>query len=88
LVTHHKEDPQDVWIVFIHIPHTGIAAPCHSVLNLARQVGFDAELLKSEYVFDSEIKEEYVEHGVSLQPLINTDIGRYINLQLAHTWPL
>jgi hypothetical protein len=48
----------------------------------------EKSLFKSEYVFNWEISEEYVDHVVSLRTLLDRDIGRYIDLENENTFSL
>ena len=77
------EGPKDVWIALIHVPQTGTLSAYYSAKDLAEEAGFgNADYFRSEYLFDWEIEEKYVEHIVSLQTLIERGIGRYIDLEI------
>ncbi|KAB5535238.1 hypothetical protein GE09DRAFT_355713 [Coniochaeta sp. 2T2.1] len=74
-------DPEDILIVFIEVPDAEHAAPVriHEAQSLAKKSGVkEVGMFKYERLFEWEIPQEYVLHGVSLQMLLDRGIGGYI----------
>ncbi|PKX99534.1 uncharacterized protein P174DRAFT_469446, partial [Aspergillus novofumigatus IBT 16806] len=66
-----REDPGLIWIVIIFILDTD--ASYHHAKKLAQQLENmeDPNVFKYEYIFKWEVPEQYVEHQVSLQILLD-----------------
>lgn len=58
------ERPEDIEVALIYVPDLGGPALYHSAMDL---VSHDEIFFKSEYVFDSKISKDCVEHVVSLR---------------------
>jgi hypothetical protein len=62
--------PDQIWIVFISVPHKDKATYYHAEY-LAREIGQDkTNMFKDEYIFEWEVPEKYIVHKVSVQTLL------------------
>ncbi len=80
------ERAEDIWIALIYVPSAEGPALYHSAVDLVSPQ--EKSIFKSEYVFDWEISNEYIDHVVSLRTLLDRGIGQYINLEIANTFAL
>lgn len=80
------ERAEDIWIALIYVPSAEGPAIYHSAMDLVSPQ--EKSMFKSEYVFDWEISDEYINHVVSLRTLLDRGIGQYINLEIAKTFAL
>lgn len=64
------DKPEQIWIVFISVPHKD-KGTYHHAEYLARKIGQDkTDMFKDEYIFEWEIPEKYIAHKVSVQNLL------------------
>ena len=64
------DKPEQIWIVFISVPHKEKAI-YHHAEYLAREIGQDkTNMFKDEYIFEWEVPEKYIVHKVSVQTLL------------------
>jgi hypothetical protein len=71
-----SEDPGRIWIVIIFVPDTDATKKStghHHAKKLAQQAEKmeDPNVFEYEYIFEWEVPEQYVEHRVSLQTLLD-----------------
>ncbi|GFF60995.1 hypothetical protein IFM51744_10551 [Aspergillus udagawae] len=71
-----SEDPGRIWIAIIFVPDTDATKKStgyHHAKKLAQQVEKmeDPNVFEYEYIFEWEVPEQYVEHRVSLQTLLD-----------------
>jgi hypothetical protein len=79
-----NERAGDIWIAIILVPvgEDG-TLPCHHAEKLALELGYSPEEGRKfihEYIFEWEIKDQYVEHTVSVETLFDRglDLGAYL----------
>ena len=70
-----NERADDIWIVIVSVPvEENGTLPCHRAEELALELGYspgERRKFMHEYIFEWEIKDQYVEHTVSVETLLD-----------------